>query len=385
MTSETVPTIGFFVPSGVGIGYTGPGVFLKRLIGPLGDVVEARVYAGERPGHQTDPQLVPTRSMRVGESGPLRQLAWALTATAWIVRDRKRLDAVHFHGTYLYKIIPAVACAFFRIPYVLVPLAAHADFSLRGRATRIPGVRPLLRFIGRNAAGGFALGAEIAAELLEGGVPEQHIHTIMNPVSTGFFGEPAANRRDMLTVLFVGVIGKRKRPTLVLDALGILRDKHGIDSRAIFLGPFATSTDRVAFASRVSELHLEHVVEHVEFSDDVSGYMLNSSSIFVLLSETEGIPGALVEAMAAGLPSVVTDAGAMRDIITESDAGVVVAADSEDAAHAMSRLATDGHLWHAYSSRARAYAEKHFRAESIADTYLAQLRSAVSTGSRVSS
>ncbi|MEU4016779.1 glycosyltransferase family 4 protein [Microbacterium sp. NPDC028030] len=376
MTTDTVPTIGFFVPSGVGIGYTGPGVFLKRLIGPLRGVVNPRVYAGERPGHQTDPSLVPVRSMRVGDSGPLRQLAWALTATWWIIVDHRRLDVVHFHGTYLYKILPALACAAFRIPYVLVPLAAGADFSLRGRSTRIPGISQLVRFIGRRAAGGFALGEEIAEELRQGGVPAEHVHLIMNPVSASFFQETAADRFDKQTLIFVGVIGKRKRPLLVLEILARLREQDPT-RRAIFLGPFASPSDRTAFTSAVSELGLDEAIDHIEFSDDVSGYMRNSSSIFVLLSETEGIPGALVEAMAAGLPSVVSDAGAMRDIVTESNAGFVVPADGDIAADAVSRLLADESDWHDHSSRAREHAERHFRAESIAEKYFAQLRAAM--------
>lgn len=376
MTATTIPTIGFFVPSGVGLGYTGPGVFLKRLIAPLAGKIDVRVYAGKRPGHETDPSMVPARSMFVGNSGPLRQIAWALTATWWVLIDRRKLDAVHFHGTYLYKILPALVCRILRIPYVLVPLASKADFSLSGKSTRIPGVSALVRSIGSRAAGGFALGEEIADELRRGGVSPNHVHVIMNPVSADFFAEPSPQRRTLLTVLFVGVIGKRKRPTLVLESLHALR-KNGVGYQAIFLGPFSDSSSEQKFNDTVIALGLTDNIEHVEFSDDVSSFMLNRGSVFVLLSETEGIPGALVEAMAAGLPSVVTDAGAMANIVTSANAGAIVAPNASSGAAAIERLLQDEPTWQAASSKAREYATKHFRAEAIAAVYLEQLQAAV--------
>lgn len=375
MQVTTVPRIGFFIPSGVGLGYTGPGVFLKRLLEPLDGQIVARVYAGTRPGLAPDPALLPDRSIDVGASGPLRQLLWALVATAWIVVDQRKLDAVHFHGTYLYKILPAFACILLRIPYVLVPLAAGADFSLNGKSSRVPGVKRLLRFIARKAAGGFALGEDVADELLRGGVNADHVHTIMNPVSPPFFALARADRFDLQTILFVGSMGPRKRPVQLLETLRDIR-AEGVNARGIFLGPFIDGAYEERFLATCMATGMSDYVEHVPFTDDVARFMLEDASVFVLLSETEGIPGALVEAMASGLPCVVSDAGAMRDIVAGSGAGSVVDGVGSDPVAEIIHYLRDADAWSRASANAHRHAIENFTAASIAEIYLKQLTAA---------
>jgi glycosyltransferase involved in cell wall biosynthesis len=56
------------------------------------------------------------------------------------------------------------------------------------------------------------------------------------------------------------------------------------------------------------------------------GDWLASADLFVLCSESEGLPLALLEAAAAGLPAVVTDVGGMPDVVRACGAGRIVPA-----------------------------------------------------------
>jgi glycosyltransferase involved in cell wall biosynthesis len=68
-----------------------------------------------------------------------------------------------------------------------------------------------------------------------------------------------------------------------------------------------------------------------------------ATDIFMLTSRNEGTPVALIEAMAAGVASVSTDVGGVRDVITGPDVGVVVPFGDVDAlAIAVAELANDG-------------------------------------------
>ncbi|MBW8885571.1 MAG: glycosyltransferase family 4 protein, partial [Planctomycetia bacterium] len=67
-----------------------------------------------------------------------------------------------------------------------------------------------------------------------------------------------------------------------------------------------------------------------------------ATDIFVLTSRNEGTPVALIEAMAAGVPTVSTDVGGVRDVIASEAMGVLVPFGDADAlAAAVSQLASD--------------------------------------------
>jgi glycosyltransferase involved in cell wall biosynthesis len=67
-----------------------------------------------------------------------------------------------------------------------------------------------------------------------------------------------------------------------------------------------------------------------------------ATDVFVLTSRNEGTPVALIEAMAAGVASVSTDVGGVRDVITGPDVGVLVPFGGADAlADAVMSLAHD--------------------------------------------
>lgn len=86
---------------------------------------------------------------------------------------------------------------------------------------------------------------------------------------------------------------------------------------------------------------------------------------FLLLSDHEGLPASLLEALSAGLPSVVSDLPAMREVLSGSDAGILTANKATHVAEAIRLLLEDvpRHgtvarlLWESEFSAARMTAE----------------------------
>jgi glycosyltransferase involved in cell wall biosynthesis len=68
------------------------------------------------------------------------------------------------------------------------------------------------------------------------------------------------------------------------------------------------------------------LTSRVEFSGQVSDVrpFLQSADLCVLSSEKEGLPLSLIEAMAFGLPCVVTDVGGNREIVLHQKTGLLV-------------------------------------------------------------
>jgi glycosyltransferase involved in cell wall biosynthesis len=91
---------------------------------------------------------------------------------------------------------------------------------------------------------------------------------------------------------------------------------------------------------QASSLGLAENVFFEGFHEDVRPY-LQAGSAFILTSDTEGLPLSILEAMACGLPSIVTDVGGNAELITHRVHGLIVPRESVDEiADAISYLAT---------------------------------------------
>ncbi|MGE5192782.1 MAG: GT4 family glycosyltransferase PelF, partial [Deltaproteobacteria bacterium] len=88
--------------------------------------------------------------------------------------------------------------------------------------------------------------------------------------------------------------------------------------------------DRPALESLCDELRLRGNVRFLGFRDDVHA-LLPQSDLFVLSSVTEGLPMTLLEAMAAGLPTVSTDVGGISELVAEGETGRLVPPQSPEA------------------------------------------------------
>lgn len=102
------------------------------------------------------------------------------------------------------------------------------------------------------------------------------------------------------------------------------------------------------------ELGIEEKVFFMGQVDDILAQIRNAS-VFVLSSMSEGMPNALLEAMAIGLPAVATDcpSGGPRQLISDGENGLLVPNDDADAlATAILRIIGDEDLSHKLSENA---------------------------------
>ena len=89
--------------------------------------------------------------------------------------------------------------------------------------------------------------------------------------------------------------------------------------------------------------------------------LLNHMDIFALTSRSEGMPNAILEAMAAGLPCVVTDAGDSGKVIHHQDTGYVVPVGDVDALTArVIELAAQPDLRRVMGQRGQAIIQQNF-------------------------
>ena len=129
-------------------------------------------------------------------------------------------------------------------------------------------------------------------------------------------------------------------------------------------GPQRDSLER-----QIAELGLGHAVRLIGRTDDVPG-LLGSADVFVSASRWEGMPNAVLEAMACGLPVVATSVGGCRELVLHEQTGLLVPPhDPQALAHALSQALADPDTRERYGRQARARVMERFTWERNADQH----------------
>lgn len=150
------------------------------------------------------------------------------------------------------------------------------------------------------------------------------------------------NVPKLCEVVSVARLSPEKHIEVLVRAVSRVREIYGnIKVYIVGDGPCRIELEKLA-----DELRLNDNIDFVGFQKDVA-YYYNSSKIFVLTSEREGSPGAFLEAMMCGIPSVVSNCGDITDIARDGFNCLVVQKydDYEGFARAIIRLLEDEELY----------------------------------------
>lgn len=170
------------------------------------------------------------------------------------------------------------------------------------------------------------------------GLPETAISVVCNPVELAKFDNLKPRTSNGFTFITAGRFSAQKNQKLMLRAFAEFLGK-GHDANLVMLGKGEEEENLKALAR---ELGISERINFAGFVVNVEDY-LNNADVFLLSSDYEALPLALLEAMAAGLPIISTDVGGVRDIVTDN--GVLIAPrDTSALVQAMEKLYLDREL-----------------------------------------
>ena len=106
-----------------------------------------------------------------------------------------------------------------------------------------------------------------------------------------------------------------KSPDIAIAAMAILKQR-GLRVSLQWLGDGRYRPEMVALAAKVGVSDVVSFVGNIGTADEVRAY-LDGADLFVLPSRTEGLPRALVEAMARGLPCIGTNIGGIPELLEQ--------------------------------------------------------------------
>jgi glycosyltransferase involved in cell wall biosynthesis len=222
-------------------------------------------------------------------------------------------------------------------------------------------------------------------ELLAAEFPPERIRLIANGVDTAAFRFDAAMgpTRPLPTgegpvVVFTGRLVKAKGLLELLEAWPLLL-REVPDAHLVIVGSGPLEPEllrRAALPALAGRVHLTGEVP------DVRPY-LRAATAFVFPSWAEGLPNALLEAMAMGLPCVATDIGPIRDAVTDGEEALLVPVRTPDRlAAALVTVLTQPVLTARLGRAARKRAEAEFSLEIVVDRLESLYRELCARGHR---
>ncbi len=248
--------------------------------------------------------------------------------------------------------------------------------SLNRYQRRWAAVRPIERLLHHQMDGILANSRAVLTELHEEGVGDEVSGVIYNGVrrmSAPAPGADAALRTDLdlapdavVLVVVANLIAYKGHADLI-TALVLARDRLPEAWALLLIGK-----DSGIKADLERRANAGGIARHIRWlgrQDDVDRY-LSVADIALLTSHQEGFSNAILEAMAAGVPLIVTDVGGNSEAVLDGDTGLVVPPNDASAlAVAVVQLAADPQRRQEMGRSGRTRAIEHFPIDRCAEAY----------------
>jgi len=286
----------------------------------------------------------------------------------WLARHAGEFDVVLLHDVYSALSVGAARAAVRAgVPYVLQPLGTLSPTAERGRPLA---KRAFLAVWGRRTVEqATALIHSTDAErqdFLDVGADAAKLVRLPLPLEL----PPATGiaKAARPTVAYVGRLHEIKRIDELIRAMALVRRRMS-DARLVIVGPGERHQRRLEALTR--GLDLAQAVEFRGFVGSEEKFrVLESAHAAALLSHSEGLPMAALEAMATGTPVVLSQGCHLPEV--HERAGIVVDGDAPGAADALVDLLDGAERRRRLGDGARAFAHE-FRREVVMPRMLAFL------------
>lgn len=255
--------------------------------------------------------------------------SWKAFRFAQELIDKKHYDLTHSFFGIPCGVISLVIKIFYKIPYIV---------SLRG--ADVPGyserfvwiyrlLSPLIHQVWKRAQH-VVTNSEGLTELARKSRPQQRFKEIYNGIDADFYTpgkRTALDRATSFHILCASRLSHRKGFHWALDAFALIADTYphahltiaggdgGVESKLKGQAQALSIQDRVTFLGHYSKEKAPHIYQDAD--------------VFLMPSLNEGMSNNVLEALASGLPVLMTDTGGAKELIDDGINGYLIAMHSD--------------------------------------------------------
>jgi glycosyltransferase involved in cell wall biosynthesis len=295
----------------------------------------------------------------------------------WLQQHVQDYDLLHIHSLFSYSSTVAGACARrAKVPYIVRTLGHlnHWGMTKRHGVAKQLSMRLVENRLLNNAALIHYTSEQEQQQAEQNGIC---VPSCVLPLGIKLGGlrqkengETLIEKYPQLTgrfiFLFLARLHEIKGLDLLLPAFAELH--HQYPQVALVLAGDGDETMLQKLHALVNELGLQETVTFTGFlKDDDKKVALNGASAFILPSYYESFANAVVEAMAVGLPVIVSDQVGVANAVQHANAGLVVSCSVRELKDAMSRLLLNPDLCLELGSNGKKLVQEKFSIEAATD------------------
>lgn len=302
----------------------------------------------------------------------LREFAFSHPLALWLKQNLTQYDLVHIHALFSMPCTLAMVLARRRgIPYVITPHGLLCHWSLRQSALKKKIYLKLIEQSNLNHSAGLHLNSELeqrdltALQLKSPSVVIPHGLRVPPPCP-----DAALRLRTWLQLppdepilLFLARLHPKKGLERLIPALARIRHQR-------FTFIIAGSGDpgyEAELRDRLQEAGLCDRTRMVGFvKGEQKDLLLQGSDLFLLTSYSENFGMAVLEALAAGLPAIVTPGVALSKVVQQHQFGAVPELEEDAIATTILQALNQPAVMKEKGDRARQYVLKHYTWNAIA-------------------
>ncbi|BAY36695.1 hypothetical protein NIES2111_10260 [Nostoc sp. NIES-2111] len=302
----------------------------------------------------------------------IREFAFSKDLTTWLWQNVSQYDLLHVHAIFSYPSTIAMTIARLqRVPYIVRPLGQLCEWSLQQSYQK----KQLYLKLIERANINYSKCIHFTSEQEQQEAAPLKLRSPSFVVPHGLYIPhliPDARQRlrqqlnlpdDEPIILFLSRLHPKKGLDYLIPALGKLSNYR-------FTFVIAGSGD-ADYESKIKSLVITHNLQNrTHFRGFVKGEnkdsLLQGSDLFVLTSYSENFGVAVVEALAAGIPAIITPGVALANMVTQEKLGYVAEFDVTAIATSIKQALDTPQEAKARGDRARKFISENYTWDCIA-------------------